>query len=423
LAAAPIMPLFHKSLSKIFLISTGIKENNLFNFIYSFSSPGKSLLPFNEKSTPDVEQIVILIILIGVIISISFFLVNHLKIYRLKRRSTCLRLNQPKIFFSNDSFIPFIYNNSIVIPKSIPVTDREIIIRHESYHFKLAHHIDNLLVQIIQSVFWLNPFIYLLKREIFQLHEYQVDKLVVTSGIDPLDYKFVLIRCNAGNNKFIVANGLKNSNLKKRIIMMNTKISKKRSWKYLFLLPAFSVIFLSLSFSSIIPAPPSVLYKSDGQEVNTSDSVKINIVNLPEGFRAKDRNEVLIVLMNKASHIAIDGHLASASTVGNTIIEGYKSRLEKKYGDLKPSMINKDLKEVKIIVQKDRNTNENYYRELLNKISSAIYSLRDFYSQKLFAKSFKSLESSEIALILQLVPPVIYEAQPQMIKNDAGVKK
>ncbi len=416
LLSATILPFIQKGLSGLFLTRAGISGINLYNFIYSFNSLEKSPEFVSGKAIPGAEQVASIFILAGGLVTMVIFLLNHAKITGIIRSSRLIRSNSHMIFISSRPIIPFIYNKAIIIPDSVPGPDLEIIIRHESFHHKLGHHLDIILVQVFQSVFWLNPFIYLLKRELFRLHEYQVDQLVVTSGVDPLDYKYVLIRNSAGSQKFFVANGLKNNNLKKRILMMNTNISKSGSWKYYLLIPAISAILLSMSFSSIDPAPAYVNLPSDGQAVKESDSVKISIVELPVGYRANDRSEVLIVLINKVSQIAIDGKIAPGPTVESAVLEGFNAKIAKKYGDVNPSMISQEMKEIKIVVQKDRETNEANYKELLNRISTAITSLNDFYSQKLFSKPFKSLASSEKEVLLRLVPPVIYVVQPKMVK-------
>jgi hypothetical protein len=420
---ATILPFLQKGLSGLFLNRAGISGINLYNFIYSINSPEKSSQFVTGNSTPDAEQLVSLFILAGGLVTIVIFLINHVKIRGIKRNSRLIRSGYHEIYISHRPILPFIYNKAIIIPDSVSGPDLEIIIRHESFHHELAHHLDIILVQVFQSVFWLNPFIYLLKRELFRLHEYQVDQLVISSGVDPLDYKYVLIRNSAGSQKFFVANGLKNNNLKKRILMMNTEISKSGSWKYFLLVPAISAIFILMSFFSIDPAASTVNLQFDGQAVKESDSVKISIVELPTDYRATDRNEVLIVLINKVSQIAIDGKLASAATVESAIEEGFKAKIEKKFGEVKSSMISKEITAIKIIIQKDRETNEGSYTELLNRISAAIFSLQDDYGQKLFSKPFKTLVSSEKEVLLQLIPPVIYVSPPKMVKNVSREKK
>ncbi|MFH0761422.1 MAG: M56 family metallopeptidase [Bacteroidota bacterium] len=425
---SPLMPLIQEGLSALYSSSTEITSSNLYQFVFSSITSGTSPVDYYSKVSPDIQQVLAYFIISGSVLSLACFLLNHIKITRLRTHSKMICMGGHKVFLNADPFVPFIYYNSIFIPHSVPVSDREMIIRHEKYHYKLGHHIDNSILQIIQALFWFNPFVYLLRKEIVLLHEYQVDHLVVASGTDPMQYQLLLIKYKAGSNKFSIANGLGFSNLKKRILIMNTKINQTRNWKYLLLFPAISAILLVLGLTSISPALLTAMVQPVKQEIVEPDSIKINVVDLSPDYRLKDPNEAVIVLMNRKSEIAFSAtqhplKKIEPVQVESVLVEAYKKKMENRFRNIDPSMVNKDLKAIKIIVQKDRDANEENYRELLNKISAAIYSLQDLYSQKLFSKPFKSLASLEIEQILQLIPPVIYQDTPVMVKSASIMKK
>ena len=92
---------------------------------------------------------------------------------------------------------------------------------------------------------------WLLRRELRAIHEYEADEAVLDSGVDARQYQLLLIRKAAGGRWYSVANSFNHSKLKNRITMMLRKRSSRWAGaKVLFLLPLTG---LALGAS---PAPP-----------------------------------------------------------------------------------------------------------------------------------------------------------------------
>lgn len=415
LLLAPLMPFIQNGLSTLFSSSAEIRSSHLYQFVFATIKTGNSPIPDYTKVSPDTQPILVFGILSGSILSLACLFHNHIKIARLRNQSKMMVIDGHKVFLGTETFVPFIYYKSIFIPQSVPVSDREMIIRHEYFHHLLRHQVDNSILQFFQAIFWLNPFVYLLRKEIVLLHEYQVDHLVVGSGTDPLQYQLLLIKCNAGNKKFSIANGLGFSNLKKRILIMNTKINQTRNWKYLVLFPIFAAILLVSGFTSISPASLTAMVQPVEKEIVEPDSIIIKVVDLSPKYRIKDGNEAVMILMNRKSQMAVDGRWPLES-VEPALVETYKKKMENRFRNIDPSIINKDLEAIKIIVQKDRDASEPIYQKMLQSISAGISTLQDFYSQKLFSKSIPSLSTQEREQLLLLVPPVIYNSLPVLVK-------
>ena len=79
---------------------------------------------------------------------------------------------------------------------------------------------------------------WLLRRELRAIHEYEADEAVLDSGVDARQYQLLLIRKAAGGRWYSVANSFNHSKLKNRITMMLRKRSSRWAGaKVLFLLP------------------------------------------------------------------------------------------------------------------------------------------------------------------------------------------
>jgi len=150
--------------------------------------------------------------------------------------------NQIHVLQSNEVSVPFIYQNSIILPKSIFSEEESMVINHEALHHKYGHHIDNYLFSIFQALFWVNPIILLLKRALSLNHEYQVDKQIVSVGVDPIVYKLTLVKFSVGSRNFSLVNRLSNSNIKNRIIMINKNYIQKGKWKLFLSIPIMGIV-------------------------------------------------------------------------------------------------------------------------------------------------------------------------------------
>ena len=396
-------------------LSTYLESNKVFtsalnpiNFIYStgrianLNSGTDSL-----SATIDFNQIISLIIITGCLITLGYFLKNHIRIKALIQRSQLIDENRNRILLCEEDIVPFLYNDAIIISNSTPISERELIIKHESQHYRFGHHYDNYLIQLFQMIFWMNPFFYLLKNHLKDVHEYQVDECLISSGIDATQYKLTLVRFRAGYQKFAIANGL-STNLKNRLKMMNSDQNPKGKWKVFLSIPALSFLFLTLSFSNITP-PEEPVMQTVPIVSQGIDSVEIEIITLPEKFRIKTQNEAVMILMNKASFVAIEGMHTPKDQWVKKIIKKYNEHSEERFlKNLSP--------DVKIVMLKDMDANDKDYKALLDEVSTAIYTMHETHSNEIFGKPFKELNKDQQAKILKMVPPKIYQSTPIQIK-------
>jgi len=144
------------------------------------------------------------------------------------------------------SFIRYIFLNLSLYTKD----ELDEIITHEQVHCRQGHSFDILLVEILVCLFWFNPFIWLLRRDIKQNIEYYTDRMTLMSGFDRKHYQYSLLRVSNGN--YQIVNNFHFNNIKKRIIMMNKKESPRiMSAKYLLALPILATALLIVQISGL----------------------------------------------------------------------------------------------------------------------------------------------------------------------------
>lgn len=120
------------------------------------------------------------------------------------------------------------------------------IVRHEASHISHRHSWDVLFVEVMRVLQWFNPFIYLYKKELQSLHEYQADRDVVATGVDKRNYMMLILQqCTAvdfsgiGNNFSLI--------LTKKRIKMITKNEKAKGlwWRLLATVPVLAVLLVA----------------------------------------------------------------------------------------------------------------------------------------------------------------------------------
>ena len=149
---------------------------------------------------------------------------------------------------------PFSWFGHIVVSRADIEQNRDIILTHEMAHIRLHHSWDVLAVDLALCFWWFNPAMWLLRRELQSLHEYQADEEVLNSGIDAQTYQLLLIKRAVGSRLHSVANCLNHSNLKKRITMMCKKTSSRWSAaKALLVLPLVAVSLAATATTVYVP--------------------------------------------------------------------------------------------------------------------------------------------------------------------------
>ena len=162
---------------------------------------------------------------------------------------------------------PFSWFGHIVASEEDMKVYRDMILSHELAHIRLRHSWDVMFVDLALCLWWFNPAMWLLRRELQSLHEYQADDAVLNEGVDAKNYQMLLIKRAAGARLHSVANCLNHSNLKNRITMMCKKNSSRWSAaKALLVLP---VVAISLSaFATTVYVPREVQDKVTENSVN-----------------------------------------------------------------------------------------------------------------------------------------------------------
>ena len=182
--------------------------------------------------------------LAGVLVLSVRFLVQACSLWHLILRTPEKTINDIRVKCLNGSSGPFSFFGWIFLnPATVKEDELDEILTHEMAHVKQRHSVDVLLAEMVSICCWMNPFAWLLKREVRLNLEFLADKRVVEAGFAPKSYQYHLLGL-AYSHKYGLSNNFNFSHLKKRIIMMNKKKSNGTGRiKYaLFMVPAFALL-------------------------------------------------------------------------------------------------------------------------------------------------------------------------------------
>lgn len=182
--------------------------------------------------------------LAGVLVLLVRLAIQAFSLYRLIVRLPEKEINGVRVKCLNDPSGPFSFFGWIFLnPATVKKDELDEILTHEVAHVKQRHTVDVLLAEMVSICCWINPFAWLLKREVRLNLEFLADRKVMEAGFATKSYQYHLLGL-AYNHKYGLSNNFNFSHLKQRIIMMNKKKSNAAGHiKYaLFVLPAFALL-------------------------------------------------------------------------------------------------------------------------------------------------------------------------------------
>jgi beta-lactamase regulating signal transducer with metallopeptidase domain len=278
--------------------------------------------PTEESVTPFVEAIVFAIFIIGLFCRLLYIANSYRHLRRMIKDSEQHSLEDGVTLAVVDLPVaPFSWMHTIVLSRIDYEERNPSIIAHERGHILLHHSWDIVFVEVLTALQWFNPVVWLLRRDLRTVHEYEADASVLSSGSDVGQYIQLLMRKAMGTKACTLANGINNSTIKKRIIMMLKHKSNKYTWlKVLYVVP---VVAVSLATSARIQK--DVVVNLDSSEV--TDDVTKPLADDDRLILLIDDLDDLKKLSSEGgktrkvkSHLDFNEHFTQESMDGKTII-------------------------------------------------------------------------------------------------------
>jgi hypothetical protein len=223
----------------------GLSAKQLLLFI---DQPGSIAL--SEAAFPWEKLLFISILLVSFSL-VAFFAYGIYKIYRIKSASKITPMDRFEFVETKNEDAPFSFFKNLFWREDISMEDEtgRQILRHELTHIEQLHTYDKLLIAMLSALFWMNPFFWIIRRELEVIHEFIADEKAIDEA-DASALATMLLQTHYQPSILSTGQSFFYSSIKRRIIMLSS--SKKVSYSYarrLLILPVAMGILVLLSFT------------------------------------------------------------------------------------------------------------------------------------------------------------------------------
>jgi len=276
---------------------------------FIFDTSTATLLDSNFKIIEDTNYLSIIlwsIYALGVVLFFTRFCINLFDIVIKIRKHTKVKSSPFVNVLMEHLDIPHTFFNFIFLNKNkfennqIPAE----VLLHEQTHAKQKHSLDIITIELLQVVFWFNPLLYWLKKEIKLNHEFLADQDVINQGIDTKTYQTILLQFSSNQQELAFVNAINYSSIKKRFTLMNTQTPQPTvRLRSLLLLPLLGL--LVYSFSSTKELEKEITPDIHFQDEKATNIDKSNIAKQIEAT-LENNKEIKINYVNQNSSLLVN---------------------------------------------------------------------------------------------------------------------
>lgn len=160
---------------------------------------------------------------------------------------------------------PFSFFNKIYVGNSTVLSDD--MWRHEYTHISQWHSVDIVVAEILTAILWINPFAWLLRREMRDNLEFLADEASLEAS-DRKSYQYSLLNSCLSSPKAMLCTNFNVSSIKKRIRMINRISTTSRGrWIYLIATP---LLFIAITVGCASPASENTPPQTEAVETTAS---------------------------------------------------------------------------------------------------------------------------------------------------------
>jgi hypothetical protein len=192
--------------------------------------------------------ILLMIITSCVMITISGYHIYN--IYLLKKQSPVTPMQGFDLMYTDEESAPFSFLDNLFWKRSISIEDEggKQIFKHELAHIQQKHTWDRLFTQLCCSIFWMNPFCWIIQKELETIHEFIADEEAVGNQ-DVEGFAKMLIQAHYGSHFFETKHRFFYSSIKRRLTMLTTTTNTRFSYvRRVMLLP---LLLICISIFSV----------------------------------------------------------------------------------------------------------------------------------------------------------------------------
>ena len=203
------------------------------------------------QSTLSWEQVLAIGLFLVSAILVCFFLFGIYRVYQIKAKGKVSVTERFDFIETALDEAPFSFFRNLFWRKDLPINDEtgQRMLKHELTHIEHHHSLDKVFTSFATYIFWMNPFFWLIRKELEVVHEFIADEEAIAGG-DAAALAEMLLKAHYHSTILSVGQSFFYSSIKRRIIMLTS--SKKVSYSYarrILILPVAIGILALLSFT------------------------------------------------------------------------------------------------------------------------------------------------------------------------------
>jgi hypothetical protein len=174
----------------------------------------------------------LVLIFVSITVGIVVMVLNQIRIiYSVKRKSQFKVLDEYHFIQTDEENAPFSFLNNLFWKKSIALDTEygQKIFTHEITHIKQKHTWDRLFCQLVTAMVWINPFYWLIQKELQTIHEFIADEAAVGDA-GAAEFAKMLLQTHYDTHFFNPIHNFFYSSIKRRLFMLTTSSQTKFSY-------------------------------------------------------------------------------------------------------------------------------------------------------------------------------------------------
>ena len=241
--------------------------------------------------------------------SIVLILFNIAKIRRLRRSARLTPMEDWTLAESGKIQTPFSFLRTVYMGFNYSPSERRMILSHEVSHVRHRHSYERLVLSVLRSLLWFNPFLWIAEKDLKEVQEWEADRDVLNEGNDLTLYRTAIFKQLFGYNPDI-SSGLNHSLTKKRFIMMTkTRLGRYAPLRLAAALPLLTATFLAFGCGTKDQTQQSAVTATAAGTHSTS----------PDAVSAA-QDSVLTITVSK-DMLTIDGQQYSSEDIDKVIAD------------------------------------------------------------------------------------------------------
>ena len=231
------------------IFSVAAEQGNIIKALQTITMQDEIVIEMGRKSAMSANMLLMYGYLLISLFFVARLISSFIQIENIRKRYPNAKVNGINFINTDEKGTPFSFFNDIFWNRSIDLhtTPGQQIFNHEVAHITEKHTYDKIFMNIILLFFWINPFFWIIRKELNMIHEFIADKMALEDG-DTKAFAEMILSSVFTRQQFAITNHFFYSPIKRRLLMLTkNKHTKVNYISRLLVLPLAAIVFVGIS--------------------------------------------------------------------------------------------------------------------------------------------------------------------------------